>query len=360
MRKFFASLIFCFFLLNILPTYASYCASSRPDIQEYITRLVKKYDFDRDKLEQLFCSVTLNEEVMTKIAKPYEAKPWYQYRNFFLTPERINKGVDYWTKYEQTLAQAEKKYGVPASIIVAIIGVETKYGENKGNFAVFNTLVNLAFNHGRRADFFRSELTQYLLLTRENNLKPLLLKGSYAGALGLPQFMPSSYRHFAVDFNNKGYADLFENNEDAIASVGNYLKKYGWKTGTPVAIAATVNGNPKELVSKITFKPHLTEAKLLKHGITPVEPLYSKKVCVIALEGDNGREHWLGLQNFYVISRYNSSALYVMAVNLLAQKIREQKYNKKVQQKSKIAFIEKPEILFMDDSEEPENNNEEL
>jgi membrane-bound lytic murein transglycosylase B len=330
-------LLICYFLMMISNSHAGYCLS-RPDVQAYIQHLVRQYDFNEEKLQRLFCAVTINEEVITRLKKPAEAKPWYQYRKIFITPDRINKGVAYWQQHEKTLALAEEKYGVPASVIVAIIGVETKYGDNKGTFPVFNTLVTLAFNYGPRADFFRSELTQYLLLARENRLPPLLLKGSYAGAVGLPQFMPSSYRHYAVDFYHKGFTDLFENNADAIGSIGNYLYKHGWKSGEPVAIPATVQGDGCLALIQKKYKPNLTETDLARYNVTPEKPLHSK-VTFIRLEDEHSYEHWLGLQNFYVISTYNKSALYVMAVRELAKHISEQMHHAH----KEIAVIESPD-----------------
>lgn len=323
-------------LLLSLPGIAQatdYCNALKPEINEYIEQLVKKYDFDREKLQHLFCTVTFNEEVVTKLNKPAESKPWYVYEALLITPERIDKGVAYWNAHEQVLANAEKTYGVPASIIIAIIGVETKYGENKGNYSVFNTLATLGFDHGRREKFFRSELTEFLLLSRENQFRPLQLKGSYAGAVGLPQFMPSSYRNYAVDFDSDGFIDLFENNADAIGSIGNYLKKHGWKTGEQIAIAAQVEGggDPAALVKK-GLKPSITLSELAANGITPVSPIPSDKAAVIQLEEKTGPAYWIGLQNFYVISTYNKSELYVMAVTELASKIREKKYHSQLNQ----------------------------
>lgn len=342
MKKYLYFIAICFLFLSST-LRADYYAIYDLEVQNYIDYIVRKYDFNRECMDQLFSTVIINEEIMTKVTKPLEAKPWYLYRDSFLTPERINKGVAYWNQHQASLALAEKKYGVPASIIVSIIGVETKYGENKGRFPVFNTLVNLAFNHNRRADFFRSELTEYLLLTRENQLKPLLLKGSYAGAVGLPQFMPSSYRRFAVDCYSKGFADLFDNDDDAIASVANYLHKHGWKTGTPVAILAEADCCNQSPLGDFKLKPHFTEKDLMEYGIKPVKPLGKNKCSIVNLEVENGYEYWLGLQNFYVISTYNKSSLYVMAVNLLAQNIREAKYSPKP--KEELPVLEKPAMV---------------
>ncbi len=345
MKKFLRGFIIIGLLIISVTSYADFSALDSSEIQAYITSLVNKYDFDRAKLETLFSTVTMSEEVIAKTAAPFEAQPWYIYREKMLTAERINKGIAYWNQHELLLREAETKYGVPASIIVAIIGVETKYGENKGVYPVFNTLVSLAFNHGRRADFFKSELTEYLLLTRENNLPPLLLKGSYAGAVGLPQFMPSSYRRFAIDCKQKGYADLFENDADAIASVGNYLRKHGWETGVAVAVSASVQGNCEAIIAHKKYKPYLTQADLANYGITPVESISPNKACLVELQVENGNEYWLGLQNFYAISRYNNSTHYVMAVNLLAQRVKEGKFGNRAITEEKQPPLEKP-VLF--------------
>jgi membrane-bound lytic murein transglycosylase B len=334
-----------FILLSLSTLYTSafatpYNATNRNDVQAYIHQLVKKHHFEEDRLEQLFNTVTMDDEVIARVSKPAEAKPWYLYRELFITPDRINKGVAYFKEHEQTLARAEKLYGVPASIIVAIIGVETKYGANKGTFPVFNTLVTLAFNDGRRADFFKSELTEYLLLARENNFKPLLLKGSYAGAVGLPQFMPSSYRHYAVDFTNKGFVDLFENHADAIGSIGNYLNKHGWKKDAEIVIPASVAGDSYTQIVQKNFKPHLSVSDLERYNIMPTSSLHGNKTALIRLEEKNGNSYWLGLQNFYVISTYNKSELYVMAVYELAQSIEEAKSG---QTRSHVSAIESSE-----------------
>jgi membrane-bound lytic murein transglycosylase B len=320
MKKFAVVIAIAVLLLTPVLSFALDDLNQR-GIQNYIQKLVKKYHFDEETLAYLFDTVTINKELMRKLSKPAEKMPWYQYEAFLITPERVEKGIAYWKAHEKTLALAEKKYGVPASIMVAIIGIETTYGENKGNYPVFNTLVNLAFNHGRRENFFRTELTEYLLLARENRLEPLFLKGSYAGAIGLPQFMPSSYRHYAVDFYNKGIIDLCGNHADAIGSVGNYLKKHGWQRAQGVAVPASLDEACEvSSLKRKDYKPCYAMAELAQYGIHSSSPLHDK-VSFISLEGKNGQEYWLGLQNFYVISTYNNSEHYVMAVNTLAQKL---------------------------------------
>ncbi len=323
MKKLIIGLFSTWLILASFPLFANYCATSDPAVQEYIEHLVVKHHFDKATLEKMFSTVTINEEVLAKVTKPTESvMTWDQYKALMITPARIEKGLAYWKTHEKFLDNIEKQYGVPPSIILAIIGVETKYGANKGNFPVFNTLATLAFSHGKREKFFRSELTEYLLLARENQLPTLLLKGSYAGAVGLPQFMPSSYRHYAVDANQKGYADLFNNDEDAISSVGNYLNKHGWKTGEAVAIRATCENKDCSYLVRKNFKPYYTAADLLQDGVQPRKP-FDGKVSFISLKNETANEYWLGFKNFQVISTYNNSDFYIMAVNLLAEKLRE-------------------------------------
>lgn len=312
--------ISCLYSLKVVTQSTN--MAQRPEVQAFITEMAHKYNFNREQLNTLFSQIKTNEEVMAKITKPYEAKPWYIYRDFFLKPERIQKGVAYWKTHENTLDLAHKKYGIPPEIIVAIIGVESLYGEDKGKFPVLSTLATLSFENYRRNKFFKDELKQFLLLTRENKLNPLQVNGSYAGAMGLPQFMPSSYREYAVDFNQKGYSDLMNSHEDAITSVANYLLKHGWTAGEPIVYQATVTGEKYASLSPKNLKPNLNKADLEKYGITSATPIHNNQlVAFIKLQGKNADEYWVGLQNFYVISTYNKSNQYVMVVNLLAEKI---------------------------------------
>jgi membrane-bound lytic murein transglycosylase B len=306
--------------------YAQECICCRHDVQVFINHMVSRHHFNHKKLQDLFCHATINHEIISRMTKPAEAKPWYTYRDCFITPARIDKGVAYWRHHEKTFALAEKKYGVPASIIVAIIGVETSYGENKGSYPVLDSLATLAFAYPPRSTFFKDELAQFLLLSREQRFNPLHIKGSYAGAIGLPQFMPSSYRHYAIDFNHKGHIDLINNDADAIGSIGNYLRKRGWKSGELVAIPATVHGSQYVQIPNNQLCHSLTNNDLAKNGIQPQHPLNPhQKASFIRLQDKNSEEYWLGLQNFYVISTYNKSVHYVMVVNLLAERICDKK-----------------------------------
>jgi membrane-bound lytic murein transglycosylase B len=296
--------------------------SERSDVKAFIVEMADKHDFDRQKLTTLFAQVKLKQKIIDAISRPAEGKPWFQYRPIFVTKTRIKEGVEFWNKNQKLLEQAEQKYGVPPEIVVAILGVETRYGRHKGGYRVMDSLSTLAFEYPKRAKFFRSELEQYLLLAREEDLDPMSIKGSYAGAMGKAQFISSSYRHYAVDFDGDGKRDLWNNTADAIGSVANYFKLHKWQPGGAITAPAMVGGNHiKGLVEK-GIKPHSTVADLRQRGVTPKHKLDPGALgALIELQTRAGHEHWLGLNNFYVITRYNHSKLYAMAVYQLGQAI---------------------------------------
>jgi len=313
--------------LLTLPAIASIpldeqAVAERDDVKTFIQEMVDKHNFDSKKLTSLFKDVKLKQKIVDAISRPAEGKPWHQYRPIFVTNTRINEGVTFWNENETLLKAAEEKYGVPPEIIVAIIGVETRYGRHKGGYRVMDSLSTLAFAYPKRAKFFRSELEQYLLLTREEKLNPMDINGSYAGAMGKSQFISSSYRNYAVDFDGDGKRDLWNNNADAIGSVANYFKRHKWQTGGVVAAPAIVGSNHIQVLVKEGYKPHSTVAELRKRGATAkskVDP--DALAALIELKLMAGREYWLGLNNFYVITRYNHSPLYAMAVHQLGQAI---------------------------------------
>lgn len=300
---------------------------SRADTQAFIREMVAKDGFNNNELQALFSRVRTQPEIIEAISRPAEAKPWYAYRAIFLTPQRIQGGVGFWRTHEAALAQAEQVYGVPAEIIVAIIGVETQYGGNTGKYRVLDALSTLAFDYPRRADYFRKELENYLLLTREEGIDPLSLKGSYAGAMGFGQFMPSSYRAYAVDFDGDRHRDLWSNPRDAIGSVANYLSRHRWQRGAPVAVPASVSGSQYQtLVTRKAEKPSTTVRALRQRGVIPQGTVSDEQpATLLELDGGSGPEYWLGFDNFYVITRYNLSPLYAMAVYQLSQEIRGQR-----------------------------------
>jgi membrane-bound lytic murein transglycosylase B len=314
---------FRFFLLIGLLFYSFNATAQMISVETFIDNMVNQHGFERDYLTQLLDNAKVRKKIIKIMSRPRgKARPWYRYRKTFINDKRIKKGVKFWQKNARALRQAEATYGVPAEFVVAIIGVETFYGNNKGNFSILDALVTLSFHYARRADFFRSELEHYLLLTRDEGMDPLAQKGSYAGAMGIGQFMPSSFRRFAVDFDGDGRRNIWTNNTDAIGSVANYFFEHDWETGQPVIIATQVRPNAISGLLDLKFKPqytlqHLERKGLLYQGDEPKSTLS----MFIDLETEQGTAYWVGFQNYYVITRYNRSKRYAMAVYQLAREI---------------------------------------
>lgn len=295
--------------------------ASRPDVKAFILLMVKKHHFDQKYLTTLFDKVKVRPQIMRQMNKPLEKEPWNFYQRLFISEWRIKHGVEFWNKYANVLKQAEQKFGVPASIIVATIGIETKYGQRTGEHRVIDSLSNIAFSNSPRAKFFRSELEEFLLLTREQHLDPLKVTGSYAGAIGQPQFMPSSYRHYAVNFSGSGQTDLMHNEVDVIGSIANYYKKAGWKMNQPVAVPAVMMKSRYNFAqSHKKANGQLTIGQWQRYGIMPKYPISNDdmRAKVIELQNRYTTEYWLGFHNFDVIKRYNPSDLYAMAVYQLS------------------------------------------
>ena len=296
---------------------------NNPQAAEFVEYMVTTHDFDREELTELMREAKRKDSILKAIKRPAEkAKPWYEYRKLFLTPQSISGGVDFWDKNAAALAEAEKKYGVPAEMIVAIIGVETRYGGNMGGYRVLDALATLAFNYPRRSQFFTKELENFLLLTRDQGMNPTDLKGSYAGAMGFGQFMPSSYRAYAVDFNDDGKVDIWRDTEDAIGSVANYFAKHGWLPLEPVVVLANPRPNADMTIVNDSLELNWTVGQLAEKGFpttAQVDP--EMAASVFSLQTEQGKQYWIGLKNFYVITRYNRSRLYAMAAYDLAQEI---------------------------------------
>jgi peptidoglycan lytic transglycosylase B len=297
-----------------------------PDLPQFIDKMVTEHGFERAELEQVFAQVEVKDSILKAISRPAEkSKPWYEYRNIFLTASRIEGGVEFWQQHKEALAQAEQKYGVPAEIIVAILGVETRYGGNVGGYRVIDALSTLAFRYPPRSTFFTSELEQFLILTREEQISQLKPVGSYAGAMGLGQFMPSSYRAYAVDFDGDGYRDIWTNPTDAIGSIANYLSVHGWVPGQSIVHRTELDKPLPEDISGTALKPAFSRVQLAEAGFSLAQlPPGNDLLSVIALTQPEGEEYWLGRQNFYAITRYNHSRMYAMAVVQLAEAIRQQ------------------------------------
>lgn len=287
--------------------------------------MVAQHDFNGVELANLFSQANLRPDIIEAISRPAEAKPWYQYRPIFVTDSRIEQGVQFWDEHAELLERAHAQFGVPPQMIVAIIGIETRYGRHQGRYPVLDALSTLAFDYPKRSEFFRRELEQYLLLTREEGFDAAKLMGSYAGAMGGAQFISSSYRHYAVDFDQDGKRDLWGSVADMIGSVANYFTTHGWRPGETIVVPASADGDDYQRLES-SLKPQYTVQRLRDFGIEPQQELPDETpVSLLVLETQQGPELWLGLHNFYVITRYNHSALYAMAAYQLAEAIAERR-----------------------------------
>ncbi|MDF2446368.1 MAG: mltB [Moraxellaceae bacterium] len=296
------------------------------ELRGVIEQLERDKAYAPGELDALFAQVGRDEGVLKAIARPAEStKEWKDYRPLFMTSERVEKGLAFWDEHADTLARAEATYGVPPEMVLAILGVETRYGGNKGRNRVIDALATLGFDYPPRAPFFRKELREFLLLAKENGLDPLTTYGSYAGAMGYPQFMPSSWRKLAVDFDGDGRRDLINNPVDAIGSIANYFKANGWKTGEPVVARARIVTQDYDSVITKDLATMTTLDEIAKKGLVPREAgtyLAQEPASAIRLQGESGGEFWLAFTNFYVITKYNRSTMYAMAAWQLSQELK--------------------------------------
>ncbi|HLP99312.1 MAG TPA: lytic murein transglycosylase B [Sideroxyarcus sp.] len=311
-------------LLLLLLLNCSAHAADLPGIPAFIDEMVAKHQFKREELQQAFQMAQRRQDVIDSISMPATVKPWVEYRPNFINPQRINGGLQFWIKYADALQRAEKQYGVPQEIIIGIIGVETLYGRNPGRYRTLDALTTLAFDYPRRADFFRDELEKYLLLAREQGFDLLSIQSSYAGALGIPQFMPSNYRRYAVDHNGNGKIDIMREPEDAIGSVANYLRHYGWRCGEPVALLSKVE-DASRLVGNGDARPVLAWKEA---GVVPLDAPKGvlPPAWLLDFTVESGKEYWLVFNNFNVITRYNNSNFYAMSVYQLADAVHRARY----------------------------------
>jgi len=309
-----------YLLLAATPLFAqSYVG--REEVQSFIDEVVKRHGFKPGELKRLFAKVQRVDPAL-KLILPGEPLTWNDYRAQFVNETRVANGLAFWKENRRSLARAEKQYGVPAQYIVAIIGVETNYGRNMGKYRVIDALSTLAFDYPPRSSFFRRELEQYLLLAREEGIDVFATRGSYAGAIGIPQFMPTSLRRYAVDFNGDGRIDLARSSADAVGSVANFLKEHGWQAGEPVLLKAKPSPDAIAKYMDGSFEPRYRIAELTAAGLEVESPPSADMLgTLVAL----GAEYRVGLRNFYVITRYNRSALYAGAVNDLGEALAAQR-----------------------------------
>lgn len=324
----FSHLLFLYVLVALI-AYGSSCLAAqpssalRPEIRDFIVQMADRHQFNKDELEKIFSRTDFRPDVLKLISAPASAIAWDEYRKRFVNMQRIRGGVNFWNKYASELEQAKKIYGVPEEIIIAIIGIETAYGSAMGGHRVMDALTTLAFDFPRRADYFREELEQYLLLAREQKFDLLSIKGSYAGAIGIPQFMPGSYRRYAVDFNHDGKIDLSGSAADAIGSVGNYLQQHGWGADKPIAVRARIRSKNFQEFLDAGVEPLHSVRELHEAGIVPLDSIADDTLsALLELNSHGNRQFWLGFRNFYVITRYNRSTFYAMSVFELARAIR--------------------------------------
>lgn len=298
---------------------------NRADVQEYVNGLVKEQGLDADYVTAMLESTETRQSILDAMARPAErTKPWREYRAIFMTPERIQAGVVFWKENEARLKRVSEKTGVPPEMLAGIVGVETFFGQRTGKFRLLDSLATLAFDYPPRSRFFKSELTQLFLLARDDDIEIDKALGSYAGAMGAPQFIPSSYRNFAVDGDGDGRRDLFGNWNDVLASVANYFVVHKWRPGEPVVTRGIPAGPVDQKPEDNKLSADLTVAVLAGNGVRFSTDLASAAPAgLVALDGDDGTEYWVAFHNFYVITRYNRSVMYALAVFQLGQAVGE-------------------------------------
>jgi len=320
MRKFLILTLFC------VPVFAT----EHPGADEFVERAVKEHGLSETEVRALLNEAEYKQSIIDAISRPAEGKPWHEYRPIFLTSKRINEGVDFWIENRELIAAASKQFGVDEEIIVAIIGVETFYGRITGSYRTIDALVTLGFYYPQnlssdRSPFFSSELMHYIQLASEEDLPASEVTGSYAGAMGMGQFMPSSYREYSVDFDEDGSRNLWRSTPDVVGSVANYLHRHGWQPGQPVTARAWASKEAAfDKISSSDFTPTLTVTEWEEKGFkTSQEVAPELPAAVLKLVEEDRNTYWLTFKNFYVITRYNRSPRYAMAVYELSQEIKK-------------------------------------
>ncbi len=318
------------FSLCLLLTGVGFSAQAQehPGAGAFIERAVSEFNLDAEEVAKLLAGAKFQQSIVDAISRPAEGKPWHQYRPIFLNQKRIDAGAQFWKENRELIQAASEKFEVDPQIIVSIIGVETLYGKITGSYRVLDALATLGFHYPAslkrdRSAFFSSELLHFIQLSKEENLPPTEVMGSYAGAMGMGQFIPSSYREYAVDFDHNGSRDLWRSTADVVGSVANYLSRHGWIHGDPVLKRAVATAYADaELASGSNYKPRLSIGEIAKKGYQSDARLDPERLAaVLKLEEENRDIYWLTFHNFYVITRYNRSPLYAMAVFQLSEEI---------------------------------------
>lgn len=304
---------FVFLLSSMSVSAGDY--KDHPKYEPFIAEMVKEHNYDEAVLRDVLSQAQRKDSILEAISRPAEkVKPWYEYRDIFLTQSRTKAGKAFLKEHKATFDTVEEQYGVPREIIAAIIGVETYYGRHTGSYRVIDALTTLGFDYPKRSLFYR-ELKNYFLMVRDNDLDPLAIKGSYAGAMGLGQFIPSSYISYAVDFDGDGHKDLWSNVDDAIASVAYYFKRYGWQAGEPVASSVSLYNDDADKLANETLSLTATVSEWKKRGVNVPKDMDDREAALFRYELKDGKEYWLAYKNFYVITRYNRSSMYARVVS---------------------------------------------
>ncbi len=316
--------LICILLLLNFNAFAKEKNKTLDPLETFATKIAKANKLDKKAVLKTLKQAKKQQSIIDAMNRPAEKKKaWFEYRAIFLTEKRTKGGVKFWQEHKKTLTAVSKDTGVPIEIIVAIIGVETNYGGNKGSYRVLDALYTLAFHYPKRSKFFTSELEKFFVLTTKEKISTTKTLGSYAGAMGFGQFMPSSYLMYAIDYDKDGKRDLLDNIDDAIASVANYFKAHGWKKGQGIAYQGTTEKTFTKL-AKQDLKPSKTVKQLKALGYISQQKLDDKeKVSLTQLQQKDKMEYWFALHNFYVITRYNHSEMYAMAVYQLSQEIKK-------------------------------------
>lgn len=299
-------------------------ADDYPELKSFMQQMQQRHGFKAGELQHWFEQASMRPDIIEAMDRPSEALPWHEYRKRFVTDRHTEQGKEFWSAHKEVFNKIEAQYGIPAEIILAIIGVETRYGRNTGSYRVIDALTTLTLDYPRRSSFFRKELEHFLLLARELDRDPVSIKGSYAGAIGMPQFMPSSYRSYAVDFEGKKKPNLIDDAGDTIASVANYFKRHGWRAGEPITDDVQSDGVYYKWFDNMGIKPKLQLKHFISYGMHPVT--YKNEeldTVLLRFDGEDGPLYRFGFHNFYVLTRYNHSSNYAMSVFELSQRIKQ-------------------------------------